>query len=42
MSWPIFLKAVGLIGVAVGGDHVLTDTPGRLDLDVGIGGEQIL
>jgi hypothetical protein len=29
-------------GFAVGGDHALVDPPGHLDLDVGIGGEQVV
>lgn len=33
------LASSGPVGVAVGGDHVLVDTPGDLDLDVLIGGE---
>jgi len=32
---------VGAVGFAVGGDHELVDAPGRLDLDVLVGGEQV-
>jgi hypothetical protein len=34
--------AAGLVGFAVGGDLPLVDAPGRLDLDVLVGREQVL
>ncbi len=35
-------SASGAVGCAVGGDHALVDAPGRLDLDVLVGGEQVV
>jgi len=35
-------SASGAVGFAVGGDHALVDRPGRLDLDVLVGGEQLV
>ena len=36
------LSAWRAVGVAVGGDHLLVDPPGRFDLDVSVVGEQCL
>jgi len=36
------VSSLGLVGFAVGGDHALIDGPGRFDLDVLIGAEQVV
>src|SRR5674476_509577 len=36
------LAALGPVGFAVGSDHALVDGPGGLDLDVLVGGEQVV
>jgi hypothetical protein len=36
------LSALAAVGVPVGGDHLLVDAPGRLHLDIGVGGAQVL
>jgi hypothetical protein len=35
------LSSTARVGLAVGGDHALVDPPGRFDLDVLLGREQV-